>query len=265
MTILGLAVLWGALTAQPGFPPPLDARLEGFVALEPSKRRELLKDLPREEIARALADTPADRLLRLGREGLSRLGIYRIRLVKEERVGGDLLGPQTIDVTVRETPFAVRGEVIAGPSQGRRFLYDARSRPDQIRAREAGLLGVVAVWVGIDSSLTRRDTNHRITDLGLGGMLAHLERDDAAAKPFGGERRKDEGFGAAGAYCLTFEAPPGATGLYARRARLCIDPADGILRSIDVWDAKGLLERYRFELVGARLSPPPDFFSADSF
>jgi uncharacterized protein DUF1571 len=214
-------------------------------ALGPAQRLDQLRAMPPAAFAQELRQTSTDELLRLGREGVRRLGTYRARLTKQERVGGRILPWQTLQIVVQPAPGALRLEYVQGPKAGRIVLWNAR-RPAEILVREAGLLGIVSVWLDLDGSLARGDTNHRATDLGFGPLLDLVERDVRGAAAAGGHQRHDDGFDAAGHYCLTFTAPPGARGLYAEQTRLCIDPQLGLPVDIEVRDRTGFLERFRY-------------------
>ncbi|HEY8922792.1 MAG TPA: DUF1571 domain-containing protein, partial [Polyangia bacterium] len=181
---------------------------------DPAARLDRLRALPPAALAEQLRRTPPDELVSLGREGVRRLGTYRARLVKQERVAGRVRTPQTLEILVRPDPGAIRLEYLEGPKAGRKVLWTA-GRPRQMLVREAGILGLASVWLDVDGGLAHGDTNHDVTDLGFGPLLDIVERDLRKAAPFGGHRRQDEGFDAAGRYCVTFAAPAGAAGLYA--------------------------------------------------
>ena len=200
-------------------------------------------------------------LVALGRRSVAALGSYSARLTKQERVGGKLLAPQVIDVTVRDRPRALRLSFVSGPKNGRRVLYNAELRASEMLVREAGLLGITSVWVGLDSALSRGDTNHRITDIGFGPLLDLVENDLRKGKAAGGHARKDEGLDASGAFCLLFTAPAGVPGLYADRTRLCIDPVLGLPVKIEVLDKTGTVEKYEWARIKANLPLPASFFT----
>jgi hypothetical protein len=224
-------------------------------------RKALLQSRARQEVEALLKAVSQDELIALGREAIRELGVYSARLRKQERVRGRLLDAQVSQITVREAPYAVRMEVVEGPKKGRKVLYNEQLRKGELRVREAGLLGMKALWLDLDSSLARRDTHHPVTDLGFGPILRHLSRDQALAAPLGAHRRQDEGFDARGRWCLTFVAPPGAENLHALRTRMCLDLLLGLPVELEAHDAHGLLERLELTDVRPNLAPPPDHFS----
>lgn len=199
---------------------------------------------------RKVSELATDALLDAGEEAVRALGAYSARLVKQERVDGELLPVQTLELVIREDPLAVRILYTGGPPKGRRVLYDATARKGELRVKEPGLLGVVgAVWLDVDSGMTRRDTNHPVTNLGLGPIIRLMKRDFEAAKAFGGLKRHDEGPDARGRHCLVFTAPESAKGLYAHKTRVCMDAKSLIPAVVEVHDKKGLLETYEWSEV----------------
>jgi hypothetical protein len=225
-----------------------------------AERKALLESRPREAVGELVRTSSQGRLIELGRRAVRELGIYTARLRKQERVKGKWLPAQVAAITVRERPFAVRMEVIEGPRKGRKVLYNEELRKGEMRVREAGLLGLKALWLDLDNPLTRRDTNHPVTDLGFGSILRHLARDQQLAAPLGAHGRQDEGFDRQGRWCLTFLAPPQARDLYAQRTRMCLDLVLGLPVELEVHDREGLLERIEVTDVRPNVRPPPDFF-----
>src|SRR5688572_20936217 len=92
-----------------GFAAALSLMLS-LVAGEEAARPRLdeLRSLPRPALAERLRATSPEELIVLGREGVRRLGTYRARLMKQERVGGKVLPAQTMEVIVQPAPRAQR-------------------------------------------------------------------------------------------------------------------------------------------------------------
>lgn len=198
------------------------------------------------------ASVSPEALLQHSRAALAKLGVYRLRFTKEERLEDGWIGPQVMDLVVRERPFAVRATIIAGPNKGRRFLYDTTSNKEQLLLREAGLLGMLPLWIDIDSRLTRGDTRHGANELGFGFILATIERDHRLAQ--GRFMFTDEGLDKAGARCLMLTPPPAVPGIYALRTRVCFAPSSLAMTRVEVWDQRGLAERFAFQVVEANMS-----------
>ena len=219
-------------------------------------------DAPTQVQLDALRNASVAELIARGRASLAGLGSYRIQSTIAERIKGKMQEPRTLQMWVREQPFAVRVEYIAGPAKGRKILYDSRTRPGEVRARESGFLGLAgALWIGVHSSLAFGDTNHAITDVGLGSVLRLQADDQQKAKPFGGYTRTDQGLNERGRYCIQYDAPAGATGLYASRSLICIDPATALPLEVTDWDQKGLLERFLFHDLEPPAAEGPDVFT----
>jgi hypothetical protein len=201
----------------------------------------------RAEQEQALRAASVDELIARGRASLPGLGVYRVQLDAQERVGKKLQPPQTMQLWIREKPFAVRVQYVKGHAVGRKALYNTELRTDDLRVRESGFLGIAgAMWIGINNSLVFRDTNHAITDVGFGALLRLQAQDMDRSKPFGGYVRTDEGWNERGRWCIRYDAPPKAVGLYAQRSHICLDPATYLPVEMTNWDARGLLETYVF-------------------
>jgi hypothetical protein len=229
------------------------------LAMAPAARVAELQALSDVDYAQQLRATPPEQLIALGREAVRRLGTYRARVVKEERIGDRLLPAQTLEITVQPSPLAMRVEYLAGPKSGRKLVWTQR-RPKQMLVREGGVLGVVSLWLDVDGSLAHRDTNHRVAELGFAPLLDIVASDLRKAAAFGGHQRRDEGFDVAGHYCMVFTAPAAAEGLYARRTRLCIDKQLALPVRIEVDDRLGLLERYQYSQVRPNQRVDPALF-----
>jgi hypothetical protein len=112
------------------------------------------------------------------------LGTYRMKMVKQERVDGTLLDPQEIITTVQETPFAIRMDYVGGPGKGRVLLYNPAIKKDRFRVRESGFLSIVgAIWIDVDSSFAKKESNHTVKDGGLGNLARATTRSPRASVP----------------------------------------------------------------------------------
>ena len=229
--------------------------------MSPAARLDQWRSLSAADLATQLRATSPEELLALGREGVRRLGTYRARLVKQERVEKKVLPAQTLELVVQPAPWALRLDYLEGPKAGRKVVWTAR-RPKQMLVREGGILGIMSVWLDVDGGLAHGDTNHKVLELGFAPLLEIIARDLGKAAPHGGHRRHDEGFDAAGNYCMTFTAPPGAPGLYAERTRLCVDPRLALPVEVEVSDRAGFLERYQYTRIRANQSVDPAVFEA---
>jgi hypothetical protein len=226
----------------------------------PASQRPADPGLVKNEQAERLRTASPEALIASGREAVRKLGTYRARLVKTERIKGEVRPAQTIDILVRPSPPAIRMEYIAGPKSGRRVIWRQDKRPGEILVREGGILGLTSLWLDSAGSLARGDTNHAVSEIGFANLFDVMERDLAKGKTQGGHTRKDLGLDANGLYWLEWIAPPGAHGLYAQRTRMGIDLNLNVPVDVEVYDAQGLLERYQYKNVRTRQSyTPADF------
>jgi Protein of unknown function (DUF1571) len=224
-----------------------------------ARRLDDLRSLPPPALADRLRATPPEDLITLGREGLRRLGTYRARLLKQERVGGKVLPAQSMEIIVQPAPRAQRLEYVEGPKKGRKVIWTEK-RPGEMLVREAGILGIASLWIDLNGGLAHGDTNHSVTELGFAPLLDLVASDLQKGRAYGGHVRKDEGFDRTGAYCMLYSAPPGAKGLYAQLTRLCVDAKLGIPVKIEVHDGHGFLERYEYTNVRANQKIEPALF-----
>lgn len=216
-----------------------------LVDMSVSQRAEYLARLEGSDRAAALAEVTTAQWMELGRKTLQEIGTYQVRLLKSERVGGEVQPEQEYEALVRESPRAIHAEVVRGPATGRKILFNAAARATQMKVTECGLLGMAGgFWVDLRGTLARRESNHSIADLSIGGMLSLLAANLARADPFGGYVRERVGFNERGRWCVRFRAPAGATGLYARRSRVCVEPETGLPLEVENEDDHGFLERF---------------------
>lgn len=229
---------------------PLPSDPLDFVKLAPPERKKLLAQLSKEDQAKLYASISTEQLLEVGKAAAAALGPYSARVVKRERVDGKLLEPQTIELVVRDSPLAIKAHYVAGPAKGRRVVYDSSVKKDELRAKEAGFLGIAgAVWIDINGSLARGDSNHPITEFGFGPVVRLLENAFAEARPYGGFSRSNDGFDKAGRYCHTYTAPKAPKKFYATKAKICFDTVLAVPVWLEIDDAEGRLESYYFSDV----------------
>lgn len=218
-----------------------------------------LRALSPDQFAARIRATSPEELVALGREGVRRLGAYRARLEKQERLGSKISPAQTVELTVQPAPRATRLEYVQGPNAKRKVIWTAK-KPREMLVREGGLLGMMSIWIDIDGRLAHGDTNHKVTDLGFGPLLDIVLGDLHKAASYGGHSRHDEGFDAAGDYCIVFTAPAAAREVYAQQTRLCIDRQLGLPVRVEVNDRTGFLERYHYTRIRPNQKLDPKLF-----
>jgi hypothetical protein len=225
----------------------------------PAARLDALAALPQPVLEQRLAATSPEELIVLGREGVRRLGTYRARLLKQERVSGKLLPAQTLEVIIQSSPRAQRLDYVEGPKAGRHVIW-TQKRPTEMLVREAGILGIASLWIDLSGSLAHGDSNHNVTELGFGPLLDLVSSDLTKAGAQGGLARKNQGFDRSGCFWMEYTAPPEAKGLYAQRTRLCVDARLGLPVKIEVHDTKGFLERYEYTNIRPNQKVEPSLF-----
>ncbi len=250
-------LLLAVLVAAPAFAASLEA-------LDDAQRREAVKKASKEELAEAMQQTPPRTLIDIGKKAALALGDYSYRMAKTERVKGKLLDEQTMDVYVHEQPFAVRLEYLKGPAAGRKVLYNSKSRADEFRVREAGFFGIFGnMWISLDSSLAKSDSNHTVKEAGMMRLLTRLETDLERGDKLGGFEVKHEGWNGDGLWCALYLAPNQGKGFAAYKTRICTDLMAGLPMRVESFDTKDqLLERYLVSDV-KRVTKPADFFDPE--
>lgn len=219
-----------------------------LTALSDSARREFVKATPRDELERIFKETPQAQLLSMGLRIIGAVNTYSYRMLKQERVRGELLPEQTIDVFVREAPFAVRLHYVRGPGAGRKVVYNPGVRASEFRVREAGLLSIAgSIWLNVDSTFAKSDSNHTVREAGIGTLLARLMRDTDRARPLGGFTLIPEGWNEKGEACGSYLSPPATPPFDYAKTRICTDLASGVPMKVEGYGLKGeLLEKWHF-------------------
>jgi hypothetical protein len=150
-------------------------------------RAAALTALSPDRIAAILDHTDDWVMLATSKRALAEIDGYTATVEKQERIDGKLGAPEVIALKVRHAPAALHLRYLrwlAGPHKGRQLLYNPQCLGmDKVRAREAGLLGVLPVTIGIDSSLARRGTRHRLTEVGLLPLVQMMEREHLRGAP----------------------------------------------------------------------------------
>ncbi|MBL8924009.1 MAG: DUF1571 domain-containing protein [Myxococcaceae bacterium] len=219
-----------------------------FTALSEAERRAAVKSTSRDELERIMKETPQAKLLAMGQRIILGVNTYSYRMTKQERVRGDLLPEQVVDVFVRETPFAVRLHYVKGPGTGRRVMFNPTVRATELRVREAGFLSVAgAIWLNVDSSFAKSDSNHTIREAGIGSLIGRLIRDTERSRPLGGFSMVPEGWNDKGEYCASYLSPPANPPFDYAKTRICTDLQSGVPMKVEGFGLKGeLLEKWHF-------------------
>lgn len=224
------------------------------------ERKQIVAKATPEELDQAMRETPVKELIEMGQRAVAALGTYSYQMDKQERVKGELLPVQQIQTTVREKPWSVRLEYIGGPGKGRRVLFNPAVRKDQFRVREPGVLSILGgLWINVDSSLAKKDSNHTIREAGMGNLLGRFMRDYERAAPLGGFVVKHEGWNARGHYCSVWTSPNNGVGFDAAFSRICTDLKTGVPAKVETWD-KDHVQLEKYEFSGVKKAPVADDF-----
>jgi hypothetical protein len=217
-------------------------------ALSDAERKAAIAKSTPEELEQAMKETPVPMLLEMGTRAVDALGTYSYRMKKSERINGAMHEEQEIVTTIREKPFAARLEFINGPGKGRRVLFNSEIRKRDFRVKEPGFLKIFGgLWIDVDSSLAKKDSNHTILEAGLGNLLRRFKRDHDRAVPLGGFAVKHEGWNAKGSFCSIWVSPNKGVGFDSASTRICTDLKTGLPSKVESYDVKGtLIETYEF-------------------
>jgi hypothetical protein len=111
-------------------------------------------------------------LLERGVEKFHAIPSYTFTLTRRERVGGDLLPPQVMDVKLRHQPFSLYMKWIEGEGagvKGRQLLYVDGQNDNKLVILPGGLLGRVSgpVTLALDDPMVTAEARHPANECGL--------------------------------------------------------------------------------------------------
>jgi hypothetical protein len=113
-----------------------------------------------------------------GKRMLNGLRDYTCIMYKQERIDGNLQGVEKILLKYRDKPLGIYMKWLEGPWQGREVLFNSKiHKPGWARARESGVLGIMAVTAPIDSEIFRRGTNHLLNETGFRYYIERNEKE----------------------------------------------------------------------------------------
>jgi len=132
-------------------------------------------------LASAPTTNPMDEPLRLlaeARQAYRDVQDYTCVLVKKERMRGEIQPENVVGMKVRTQPFSVylrwqQPKAMAGQEA----CYVAGKNDGKMRVHATGILGV-AGWVSLDPNDERakKNSNHAITEAGIGNLLARFTK-----------------------------------------------------------------------------------------
>ena len=126
------------------------------------------------------APTPAQ-VIGQARAALDAMGTYQLALRRQERVNGELLPVEDLEMAIRRAPLAARLTWTDGPSRGREVLYRADEPGGQMHVNMPNSkLPITRLNLPPDSPLVMKNSRHPITEAGLDPIVASLEEADRA-------------------------------------------------------------------------------------
>ncbi|WP_454723940.1 MULTISPECIES: DUF1571 domain-containing protein [Cupriavidus] len=179
---------------------------------------------------------------------------YEYWMTRQERLNGQWQEqPARMVIRYRHAPRQLYAKWLPGGSQaGQEILYDETRRKDEMYGHLGGLLGFTSMWIALDGTIARAQSNHTVRDLGFQYVVAMLERDARSLRAAGLSERfaraeivQEQGVRMV---ALTWELPAGAPQYYAKRVQLMLDLKNPWPRVETAWDAEGnMVEKIVFE------------------
>lgn len=126
-------------------------------------------------------------LLLQARKALQQAPNYTATFVRQERVSGDLLAAETVDMKVRHAPFSVYMRWVDG-EVGQEVLYVDGNHDGKLLVKKGGSVGDLLPTIKLDpkGSLALAKARHPVTEAGLlhltDLLLKYVERDLGVAK-----------------------------------------------------------------------------------
>ena len=114
-------------------------------------------------------------LLERGREFLASLPSYEVTFSKRERIGGEMMDQQVIDLKVRHEPFSLYMKWRVG-DKGRQLLYVDGQNDGRAVVKLGGLKGRFLPAINIDPAGSRAlaESRHPITNAGMLSMTEKI-------------------------------------------------------------------------------------------
>lgn len=108
------------------------------------------------------------KLLTSGQERLAKLSDYTVQFRRQERIGGALLDPQSINLKIRHEPFSIYMKWTEG-DKGRQLIYVNGQNDDQVLVQLGGIAGRLAGTVALkpDDSRILAESRYPATCAGL--------------------------------------------------------------------------------------------------
>lgn len=212
-----------------------------------------------DDVVSGLRALKPEAMLAWARLELTRLPEYEYWMTLQERLNGQWPArPAKLQVRYRHAPRQLQARWLpGGPHAGQQIIYDETQRKDEMYGRLGGVLGFAAMWVALDGSIARAQSNHTVRELGLQPILERFEQNAKTLRAAGRDERptRIEVVQEMGQrmVAITWELPSGPPQYYAKRVQLVFDLKNPYPRVMASWNEQGeQMERMAFERLVAR-------------
>ena len=229
-----------------------------------------LARLPDAQVLAVFEALQPDALLKWARAEMNRYPEYEYWMSRQERLNGQWQDPPAkMQIRYRHAPRQLYARWLAGGAQaGQEILYDETRRKDEMYGHLGGVLGFTSMWIALDGSLARSQSNHTVRDLGFQFVLSMLERDARSLRAAGlsekygkAEIVQEQGVRMV---ALTWDLPAGAPQYYAKKVQLMLDLKHPYIRVETAWDADGnMVEKIVFDKLVRKTFEASAFDSAN--
>ena len=127
---------------------------------------------------------PALEVAQLGLERRAGISDYTARIIKRERIGNDIKGPEVIEAKIRRRrtlddgtsiPFAVYLKFVQPRGvAGREVIWAEGQNDGNLVAHETGLLNLVTLRLDPDGSLAMNGNRYPITEIGFDTLITRM-------------------------------------------------------------------------------------------
>lgn len=213
-----------------------------------------LAKLPDEPLLAAINALQPEAALLWAKTEMNRYPEYEYWMTRQERLNGQWQDqPARMMIRYRHAPRQLYANWLPGGSQaGQEIIYDETQRRDEMYGHLGGMLGFTSMWIALDGTIARAQSNHTVRDLGFQYVVSMLDRDARSLRAAGltekftrAEIVQEQGMRMV---ALTWDLPAGAPRYYAKRVQLMLDLRNPWPRVETAWDADGnMVEKIVFE------------------
>lgn len=108
-------------------------------------------------------------------KAVDQLDSYQVHMTRSERMGQGTQPDESILLSIRRNPRAVRLEWTSGPNKGREVIYSAALDPKSLFVHmPTNGLPLPTMKISVDNPLVRKNSRHSITEAGFDVMLKEL-------------------------------------------------------------------------------------------